>query len=93
MLANFAFLSRADNRNIGGVAPSLYKAKMPKNAEEVMQHALIPADLFEDSYEKFIYRRSRMLADYAAKLCDTNYIFDIEEIRQEIDEMKLNEQR
>ncbi len=35
ILANFSFLSRTDNREIGGVAPSNYRKKMPNDVSEI----------------------------------------------------------
>jgi hypothetical protein len=68
VLANFAFLSRADNRDLGGVAPSVYKAKMSGNLSEILAAALCPASLFNDVYNTFIKERAGMLAAEANKL-------------------------
>jgi len=69
VLANFAFLSRADNRQLGGVAPSSYKAKMATNLEEILAGALCPFSLFDDNYEAFSTARAKLLTDKAIKLC------------------------
>lgn len=69
VLANFAFLSRTDNRQLGGAAPSAYKTKMAPNWDEVIQSAICPAVLFDDQYQNFLKERSAMLAANAAVLC------------------------
>jgi len=69
VLANFAFMSRSDNRDLGGVAPSKYRAKMPASADEVLMHALCPPSLFQDAYAPFIKERARILAERATRLC------------------------
>lgn len=51
VLCNFAFLSRVDNRDLGCVAPSSYRAKMALNWEEILASALCPESLFADNYE------------------------------------------
>jgi hypothetical protein len=69
ILANFAFLSRVDNRQLGGVAPSAYKSKMAQNFEEILGAALCPFSLFDDDYEAFLSARTKLLTDMAVKLC------------------------
>ena len=69
VLANFAFLSRADNRQLGGTAPSAYKAQMAQNWEEILDAALCPATLFADEYQPFLEERSAMLSAKAVELC------------------------
>jgi len=72
VLANFAFLSRADNRDIGGVAPSEYRKKMPQGDISRILHSSATSDiLFGDDYEKFIDDRADRLAAIAANLCGT----------------------
>ncbi len=68
-LCNFAFLSRSDNRELGGTAPSVYKAKMPNDVEAILEKALTPSSLFFDNYEKFLNDRVEMLKSYAEYLC------------------------
>lgn len=68
-LANFAFLSRADNRELGGTAPSEYRAKMPAESSQILARALCPPSLFEDDYRKFIGGRAAMLRAVAEALC------------------------
>lgn len=69
VLANYAFLSRADNRALGGDAPSVYKSKMPDNFGEILERSLVPHELFQDDYELFLRQRSFILANYARTLC------------------------
>ena len=67
-LVNFAFLSRSDNRALGGVAPSSYRGRIPKRKDaEILARALVPESLFQDDYGKFMKDRSELLADEAAK--------------------------
>jgi hypothetical protein len=72
ILANICFLSRADNRALGGVAPSIYRAKMPKNdtdIEAIMTAAISNSQLFSDNYSVFAKLRAAELAKIANKLC------------------------
>lgn len=68
-LANFAMISAVDNKALGGVAPSSYKAAMPSSAtSQILAHALCPESLFMDDYETFLKERSRLLVDSADAL-------------------------
>jgi len=69
ILANFAFISRADNRELGGVAPSLYRSKMAQNVEEILAAAICPVSLFNDDYTAFVTERVEMLLEQAIRLC------------------------
>src|ERR1700730_7776997 len=70
VLANMCFLSRADNRDLGGVAPSEYRKKMANNTKEILQRALgDEARLFSDDYLKFLDDRVNRLVAFAAGLC------------------------
>ncbi|MGH9515508.1 MAG: GmrSD restriction endonuclease domain-containing protein [Terriglobales bacterium] len=69
VLANFAFLSRADNRELGGAPPSEYLSKMAKNVDEILASALCPEQLFDDEYEPFLLLRSSVLTKKANELC------------------------
>ncbi|MFO0865778.1 MAG: DUF262 domain-containing protein [Gemmataceae bacterium] len=69
VLANFCFLSRTDNRQLGGVAPSKYKSVMAANVDEILTHALCPKSLFKDKFEVFVSDRSKLLATKALELC------------------------
>jgi hypothetical protein len=69
-LANFCFLSRSDNGQLAGDAPSVYRAKLPvgQALEEIMASALCPQSLFADDYQAFLEERSHMLAEEASSL-------------------------
>jgi hypothetical protein len=62
VLANFAFVSRADNRELGGIAPSKYFHKLGANADHILDRALCPKSLFCDDYKMFITERAEQLA-------------------------------
>lgn len=68
-LANLCFLSRGDNRTLGGSAPSVYKSKMAANSDDVISHAICPPSLFSDDFPKFIKERTEMLVRKAKELC------------------------
>lgn len=70
ILANYSFLSRADNRDLGGDAPSVYRVKMPADPGEILARAFVPPELFEDEYSAFVVRRAQLLTDYARALCN-----------------------
>lgn len=67
-IANFSFVSRAENRDLGGVAPSVYKSKMAANTDAIMQRALCPASLFDDDYDPFVVLRAQLLSSAANQL-------------------------
>jgi hypothetical protein len=72
-LANFCFLSRADNNRISNRAPSQYRDLMPADPQklrQILSHAYIPFSLFADSYTPFLKERSRILTDAARRLMD-----------------------
>ncbi len=69
-LANFSFMSRADNRLIGGARPSEYRSLMNGDVAETLRRSLIPESLFADEYSKFMIDRSLTLLEVAAGLCD-----------------------
>lgn len=64
-LANIAFLSRSDNRHLGGTAPSKYRSKIGGDEAEVLKRAICPPSLFDDAYDVFIDERSKLLATVA----------------------------
>ena len=65
-LANIAFLSGADNKTLGGVAPSIYKSRMDHDhLEEVLESAAVPTSLFDDDYERFLAERAQILSGIA----------------------------
>jgi hypothetical protein len=68
-LANYAIISAADNKALGGVAPSEYRAKMPAaKVKLILDRSLCPESLFDDHFEDFIIERSARLADKAREL-------------------------
>lgn len=68
-LANLAFLSRSDNRQIGGAVPSAYLQKLPQDFTPIFESALIDLDAFKaDDFVKFIEKRSGDLAKFAKEL-------------------------
>jgi hypothetical protein len=68
-LSNFAFLSAADNKYLGGVAPSEYKDRMDHaHITEVLGSAAVPISLFDDEYEIFLSERSALLLEVAREL-------------------------
>ena len=69
MLANMCFMSRSDNRHLGGVAPSEYRKKMGPNVDSILEHAVCPKTLFDDKYEDFFVERATMLMKMAKSLC------------------------
>ena len=72
-LANFCFLARADNRIVGGAAPSAYRKKMPADIEKIKASSLFTDTLFEDNYEKFANERARALDSLAHTLMGLGY--------------------
>lgn len=72
VLANFCFLSRVDNRTLGGVAPSQYKSKMAPNTKDILASALVPDSVFEDRFGTFVRDRASLLVARAIKLCDVS---------------------
>jgi hypothetical protein len=69
-LANFCFLSRSDNGQLGGDAPSVYRTKMPSEPalRQILESAICTTSLFSDDYEGFATERSIMLSEYALRL-------------------------
>jgi len=60
-----SFMTRAENRHLGGVAPSRYRARMAKNEAEVLASAVCPPSVFNDQYDAFVEERSNQLAQCA----------------------------
>jgi hypothetical protein len=68
-LANFAIISASDNKMLGGVAPSIYKAKMPAaKLSLILGRSLCPESLFTDRYEDFIEQRCARLVQAATSV-------------------------
>ncbi|MBW4715760.1 DUF262 domain-containing protein [Saccharothrix obliqua] len=69
MLANFVFMSSADNKTLGGVAPSVYRSRMDSAATpKIIERTLCPASLFDDDFDIFVAERASVLVDAAKKL-------------------------
>ncbi len=68
-LANFCFISRADNRALGGDPPSVYRVKMAANVGEILESHFCPNALFDDNYQAFVTLRAAALAQKARNLC------------------------
>jgi len=60
-LVNLCFLSKADNTALGGVAPSVYRSKMPDDVNAILRRALCPESLFADDYEQLCRERAELL--------------------------------
>ena len=70
-LANFAIISAADNKILGGVAPSKYRKHMDSSkTPEILKSALTPNSLFDDNYEAFLRARSQLLLAEATRLAN-----------------------
>jgi hypothetical protein len=67
-LANFCFMSRADNNQLGGVAPSLYKSKMATNTDEILKSAFTSDIIFLDNFDNYIDDRATNLWRNASDL-------------------------
>ncbi len=67
-LANIAFMTRAENRHLGGVAPSQYRERMAHNMDEILLSAVCPPSLFNDRYDAFVEERANLLVE-KAKAC------------------------
>lgn len=67
-LANFAVISRAENRTISDRLPSDYRALMPDDADLILDSACVPDSLFEDDYDTFLTGRAELLAQRVAML-------------------------
>ena len=70
-LANFAFVSAADNKILGGVAPSDYKVRMDHaHLADVLASAAVPMSLFNDNYGAFVDDRSALLVEMGERLAN-----------------------
>jgi hypothetical protein len=55
-------MSRADNKKLGGVAPSVYRQFMPENPQDILIAGYIDkTKLFADDYNEFIGNRASKL--------------------------------
>lgn len=69
-LANFCFISRVDNNQIGGAKPSEYAQLMTGNKDKILASHLCPNALLDDDYEAFVVARAKVLSEKARELCD-----------------------
>lgn len=72
-LANFAVLGRAENNQLGGAAPSVYRGKMPADdaiVSEILNHSLCNASIFNDDFNNFISERAQRLVDVGYSLME-----------------------
>ncbi|TDE13050.1 GmrSD restriction endonuclease domain-containing protein [Jiangella asiatica] len=67
-LANFAIISRTENRTIKDLAPSEYRKSMPVDITRISQAAFIPGSLWADEFDTFIAERAKLLAASALGL-------------------------
>ena len=67
-LANFCFLSRSENKHLGGEKPSIYRKKMPKSVDDIIKSTACPISLFNDNFDEFIKERAELLVKEANKL-------------------------
>ena len=68
-LANICILSRADNRALGGVPPSQYRAKLGADENGILATAACPVSLFADDFPTFLDERAKLLAALACEKC------------------------
>jgi hypothetical protein len=69
-LANFCFISRVDNRMLGGDKPSIYRNKITGDIDSIIASHYCPNALFDDNYEQFINNRSELLSQAAKSVCN-----------------------
>ena len=69
-LANFAFVSKSENKRLGGVAPSEYRNKMATNIDAILTRSLCDQSLFEDDFDTFIEKRAYSLQKVALQLIE-----------------------
>lgn len=68
-LVNFVFMSSSDNKTLGGVAPSEYRAQMDDRAvPKILERAACPASVFDDDYDTFATERATLLTNLARQL-------------------------
>lgn len=71
-LANFCFLSRQDNRQLGGQPPSQYRSLIAvDDINSLLESHLCSSNLFDDNYADFIASRASKLCAYANNLIST----------------------
>ncbi len=71
-LANFAIISRTDNKKISDQSPNQYKSLMPNDQtklQSILSTHFCDLTMFEDDYNKFLQNRSEVLFEFAKELC------------------------
>ncbi|SCF46263.1 DUF262 domain-containing protein [Micromonospora mirobrigensis] len=84
-LANFCFLSRADNNKIRASAPSQYRRLMPSDSDAlamILESACVDELVFEDDLEKFLRARVAKLTEKAYQLCGVDPAVPHRRLRQ-----------
>ena len=69
-LANYCFLSRSENRELGGKRPSEYMSRMQGDVADLLRRAVCPETLFQDDFDPFVVERARMLVGCAVELLE-----------------------
>ncbi|WP_414659500.1 hypothetical protein ACMHYC_18500 [Acinetobacter courvalinii] len=69
-LANFCFISRTDNRKLGGGSPGVYKNEILGDIDNILKSHICPNVLFDDDYKLFVEKRAKLLVENAKKLCN-----------------------
>jgi hypothetical protein len=68
-LANIAFVSSTENKQLGGAAPSKYREKMnDERLSDILEHALCTDALFSDDFDRFVRERASLLTGAAQDL-------------------------
>lgn len=67
-LANFCFLTKADNLKIRDKAPEEYKLLITSGLNEVLEKAVCPADTLDTDYKTFLKNRNTLLIQKAESL-------------------------
>jgi hypothetical protein len=67
-LANYCFLSRSENKHLGGVRPSEYRRKMSDRIDDILSSAVCPQSLFTDQFDTFVRERAAALKEVATSL-------------------------
>jgi hypothetical protein len=69
LLANFCFLSNADNQTIKDKSPAIYDGLIPNDThDEILRSLLIPTDGLQMTYDQFLAARTGLLVAAANKL-------------------------
>jgi hypothetical protein len=67
-LVNYAFLTRAENREISDSAPSVYRTKMPADSAAIVESQILSDSMFDDDWSEFRAQRSALLVADAMEL-------------------------